>query len=41
MGVRLKGGGASGELKFHVILSEQLHKEVGVTASASPGLIRA
>ena len=41
VGVGLKGGGASRELKFHVILSKQLHKEVGVAASALLGLIRA
>ena len=39
MGVRLKGGGAGRELEFHVVLSKQLHKEVGVTASASSSLV--
>ena len=39
MGVGLKGGGASREPEFHVVLSEQLHKEVGIAASEMSSLI--
>ena len=39
MGVGLKGGCAGRELEFHVVLSKQLHKEVGITAPATLSLI--